>query len=114
MLSGAARLRQTVPVVAPPRHWRLSLHSVPCSSRSARVTLDLDFARFVTLKNMSAFKRKRGQTHVDKKAKKVKIVADGSEAPAKAEKEKTNEITIPAPVSLVSARACYYSLKPVC
>uniref|UniRef100_A0A3Q3VL32 Ribosome biogenesis protein BRX1 homolog n=1 Tax=Mola mola TaxID=94237 RepID=A0A3Q3VL32_MOLML len=49
---------------------------------------------------MSAFKRKRGQTHVDKKAKKVKIVADGSEALAKAEKEKTNEITIPAPVSL--------------
>ena len=52
---------------------------------------------------MSAFKRKRGQTQANKKAKKVKIGADGREAPTKAEKEKTNEITIPAPVSLVSS-----------
>lgn len=57
---------------------------------------------------MSAFKRKRGgQTHVNKKAKKVKIVADEGEAPGEVEQEKKNEITIPAPISLVSASACY-------
>uniref|UniRef100_A0A8C4HBB1 Ribosome biogenesis protein BRX1 homolog n=1 Tax=Dicentrarchus labrax TaxID=13489 RepID=A0A8C4HBB1_DICLA len=49
---------------------------------------------------MSAFKRKRGgQAHVGKKAKKVKFVADGGEAAVEAEQEKRNEVTIPAPVS---------------
>jgi len=56
---------------------------------------------------MSAFKRKRGKQAANKKAKKVKYAAEGGEAPTEAEQEKTNEITIPPPVSLVSARACY-------
>uniref|UniRef100_A0A7N6BD69 Ribosome biogenesis protein BRX1 homolog n=2 Tax=Anabas testudineus TaxID=64144 RepID=A0A7N6BD69_ANATE len=51
--------------------------------------------------NMSPPKRKRGgQGPADKKAKKVKIVADGGEAPSKSEQEKKNEFTIPAPVSM--------------
>uniref|UniRef100_A0A7N6BP41 Ribosome biogenesis protein BRX1 homolog n=1 Tax=Anabas testudineus TaxID=64144 RepID=A0A7N6BP41_ANATE len=50
---------------------------------------------------MSPPKRKRGgQGPADKKAKKVKIVADGGEAPSKSEQEKKNEFTIPAPVSM--------------
>ncbi|GAA6230053.1 ribosome biogenesis protein BRX1 homolog [Lates japonicus] len=49
---------------------------------------------------MSTSKRKRGgQGPVDKKAKKVKFVADGGEAPSETEQEKNNEITVPAPVS---------------
>lgn len=57
---------------------------------------------------MSAFKRKRGgQTHVDKKTKKRKFVANEREAPDEVEQEKKDEVTIPAPVSLVSACACY-------
>ncbi|XP_034564928.1 ribosome biogenesis protein BRX1 homolog [Notolabrus celidotus] len=50
---------------------------------------------------MSAFKRKRGgQGPGNKKAKKVKFVSGGAEAANEAEVEKTNEVTIPAPVSL--------------
>lgn len=61
---------------------------------------------------MSAFKRKRGaQAHVGKKAKKVKIVADGGEERDETEQERKNEVTIPPPVSLVSARACSQPLK---
>ncbi|XP_037341318.1 ribosome biogenesis protein BRX1 homolog [Pungitius pungitius] len=49
---------------------------------------------------MSAFKRKRGrQALAGKKAKKAKIVADGSEAALEAEQQKSNEATIPPPVS---------------
>ncbi|XP_058474245.1 ribosome biogenesis protein BRX1 homolog [Solea solea] len=49
---------------------------------------------------MAAFKRKRGgQTLVGKKAKKVKIVADGADASIETEQENNNEITVPAPVS---------------
>uniref|UniRef100_A0A8C2XHI4 Ribosome biogenesis protein BRX1 homolog n=1 Tax=Cyclopterus lumpus TaxID=8103 RepID=A0A8C2XHI4_CYCLU len=48
---------------------------------------------------MSAFKRKRGRQDANKKAKKVKYVAAGGEAPVEAEQEKNNEITIPPPVS---------------
>lgn len=60
------------------------------------------------LRNMSAFKRKRGgQTQADKRAKKVKNVAGEGEASGEVEQEKNNEITIPAPVSSVSANACY-------
>lgn len=52
--------------------------------------------------NMSAFKRKRGgQAPANKNAKKAKFVAGGGEA----KQEKKNEVTIPAPVSLVSYRA---------
>lgn len=54
---------------------------------------------------MSAFKRKRGQTHVDKTAKKGKFVAAGGEPTDGADNDK-NEVTIPPPVSMVSAR--YY------
>lgn len=57
---------------------------------------------------MSPPKRKRGgQGPADKKAKKVKIVADGGEAPSKSEQEKKNEFTIPAPVSMVSSEICF-------
>lgn len=57
---------------------------------------------------MSAFRRKRGgQTHVDKKTKKRKIVANERESPDEVEQEKKDEVTIPAPVSLVSPCACY-------
>ncbi|XP_076614584.1 ribosome biogenesis protein BRX1 homolog [Chaetodon auriga] len=49
---------------------------------------------------MSAFKRKRGRVHADKNAKKVKVVADGGEAPVEAEQEMKNEVTIPPPVSM--------------
>ncbi|KAM6975663.1 ribosome biogenesis protein BRX1 homolog [Tautogolabrus adspersus] len=50
---------------------------------------------------MSAFKRKRGgKGPNDKKAKKVKFVAGGEEEREQAEQEKTNEVIIPAPVSL--------------
>ncbi|KAM7392730.1 hypothetical protein PAMA_007716 [Pampus argenteus] len=49
---------------------------------------------------MSTHKRKRGgQGPIGKKAKKVKIVADGGEPPSETEQEKKNEITVPAPVS---------------
>ncbi|KAM3599772.1 uncharacterized protein V6R79_011277 [Siganus canaliculatus] len=50
---------------------------------------------------MSALKRKRGGAiRGGKKAKKVKFVTDGGEAPVEAEQEKKNEVTIPPPVSL--------------
>ncbi|XP_059213812.1 ribosome biogenesis protein BRX1 homolog [Centropristis striata] len=49
---------------------------------------------------MSAYKRKRGgQAAFDKKAKKVKFVADEGETAVQSEQEKKNEITIPPPVS---------------
>ncbi|KAM7368886.1 hypothetical protein PAMP_013190 [Pampus punctatissimus] len=49
---------------------------------------------------MSTHKRKRGgQGPIEKKAKKVKFVADGGEPPGETEQEKKNEITVPAPVS---------------
>lgn len=54
--------------------------------------------------NMSAFKRKRGgQAPLSKKAKKAKFVADGGESPDEIKQEKTDEITVPAPVSMVSS-----------
>uniref|UniRef100_A0A672YYF1 Ribosome biogenesis protein BRX1 homolog n=1 Tax=Sphaeramia orbicularis TaxID=375764 RepID=A0A672YYF1_9TELE len=50
---------------------------------------------------MSTFKRKRGGPGPgDKKSKKVKFVADVSEPPAETNQEKTNEVTIPPPVSM--------------
>uniref|UniRef100_A0A671X8X3 Ribosome biogenesis protein BRX1 homolog n=1 Tax=Sparus aurata TaxID=8175 RepID=A0A671X8X3_SPAAU len=50
---------------------------------------------------MSAFKRKRGgQAPLSKKAKKAKFVADGGESPDEIKQEKTDEITVPAPVSM--------------
>ena len=83
------------------------------SAPSARVLFELDstrvHARFVSEYNMSAFKRKRGrQALANKKAKKVKYAAEKAEAPVEADQERTNEVTIPPPVSSVSARACYY------
>lgn len=63
---------------------------------------------------MSALKRKRGgQGPANKKAKKVKFVADKDEAPSENEQGKKNEVTVPAPVSMVSAEACCYPLKLV-
>lgn len=57
---------------------------------------------------MSAFKRKRGaKGPVGKKAKKAKFVADGGEAPSENKQEEKKEITVPAPVSAVSAQTCY-------
>lgn len=57
---------------------------------------------------MSAFKRKRGgQSQADKKAKKVKNVADEGEASDEVGQEKNKEITVPAPVSLASANVCF-------
>lgn len=53
---------------------------------------------------MSPLKRKRGrQTRVDKKAKKLKFVANDGDVLDEVEKENKNEVTIPAPVSMVSA-----------
>ncbi|CAF97141.1 unnamed protein product, partial [Tetraodon nigroviridis] len=50
---------------------------------------------------MSAFKRKRGgQNHVDKKAKKGKFVPDNDDTLNGDEQEKTTEVTIPPPVSM--------------
>lgn len=61
---------------------------------------------------MSAFKRKRGgQAPLDKKAKKAKFVADGGETPDEIQQEKADEITVPAPVSMVSRLACCQPLK---
>lgn len=52
---------------------------------------------------MSALKRKRGAaTHVDKKGKKVKFVADDGGEADEVEQETNNEVTVPAPVSMVS------------
>lgn len=52
---------------------------------------------------MSALKRKRGAaTHVDKKGKKVKFVADDGGEPDEVGQETNNEVTVPAPVSMVS------------
>lgn len=57
--------------------------------------------------NMSAFKRKRAEERLEKKAKKVKIVEGGDETPDEVE-EATNEFTIPPPVSKVrSAKSLF-------
>lgn len=53
--------------------------------------------------NMSAFKRKRGgQNQVNKKGKKIKIVADDGNEPVEVEPERQNEFVLPPPVSRVS------------
>lgn len=53
--------------------------------------------------NMSAFKRKRGGANqVNKKGKKIKIVAEDGREPAEVEAEKQNEFVLPPPVSMVS------------
>lgn len=53
---------------------------------------------------MSAFKRKRGgQNHVDKKAKKGKFVPNKDDELHGDEQEEQNEITVPPPVSMVNA-----------
>lgn len=63
---------------------------------------------------MSAFKRKRGgQNHVDKKAKKGKFVPDNDDTLNGDEQEKTTEVTIPPPVSMVNAVACNHLLTDV-
>lgn len=55
------------------------------------------------LENMSAFKRKRGgQNHVDKKAKKGKFVPNKDDVLNGDEQEKNTEVTIPPPVSMVN------------
>lgn len=52
---------------------------------------------------MSAFKRKRGgQNHVDKKAKKAKCVPNDGDLLDGDKQEKKNEVTIPPPVSMVN------------
>lgn len=53
---------------------------------------------------MSAFKRKRGQNQVDKKAKKVKFVPNDGDVLEGDEQQKKNEVTIPPPVSMVNVR----------
>lgn len=59
------------------------------------------------LENMSAFKRKRGGPGPgDKKAKKVKFVADDGKTANEVEPEQKDEVTVPAPVSMVSLWAC--------
>lgn len=61
---------------------------------------------------MAAFKRKRGaQASAEKKSKKVKFVADEGEAPAENNQEQKNVVTIPAPVSMVSAPSCFQRWK---
>lgn len=53
--------------------------------------------------NMSAFKRKRGgPNQANKKGKKIKIIAEGSNEPVEVEPQKENEVTLPPPVSMVS------------
>ncbi|XP_072227752.1 ribosome biogenesis protein BRX1 homolog [Leuresthes tenuis] len=50
---------------------------------------------------MAAFKRKRGgEGPVDKKAKKVKFVADGGDSVVDVKNETIHEVTVPVPVSL--------------
>lgn len=52
---------------------------------------------------MSAFKRKRGgQNHVDKKAKKGKFVPNKDDGVNGDEQEKKTEVVIPPPVSMVN------------
>lgn len=52
---------------------------------------------------MSAFKRKRGgQSHADKKAKKGKFVSNNDHVLNGDEQEKKTEVTIPPPVSMVN------------
>lgn len=59
---------------------------------------------------MAASKRKRGgEGSFQLKAKKGKIVVDDSKTQENAEQEKKNEVIVPAPVSMVSAGACYLS-----
>lgn len=63
------------------------------------------FAReiYFAHENMSAFKRKRGgPNQVNKKGKKIKIVADDGNEPVEVEPEKQNEFVLPPPVSMVS------------
>lgn len=61
---------------------------------------------------MSAFKRKRGgQARVDKTAKKTRFVKDEGEEPDEVEQGTKNEITVPAPVSLVSVGSCFRATK---
>lgn len=61
---------------------------------------------------MSAFKRKRGgQARVNKTAKKIKFVKDEGEEPDEVEQETKNEVTVPAPVSLVSVGTCFKATK---
>lgn len=63
---------------------------------------------------MSAFKRKRGgQARVDKTAKKIKFVKDEGEEPDEVVQETKNEVTVPAPVSLVSVGTFLKLLKLV-
>lgn len=72
-----------------------------CRSRRAELVASRDLCYF---KNMSPLKRKRGRhTLVDKKAKKLKFVANEGDVLDEVEQEKKNEVTIPAPVSMVSA-----------
>lgn len=52
---------------------------------------------------MSALKRKRGGKGPNgKKSKKVKLAENGSQPPSEREQEQSKEITVPAPVSMVS------------
>lgn len=70
-------------------------------SRRVELVTSRDLCYF---ENMSPLKRKRGRhTLVDKKAKKLKFVANEGDVVDEVEQEQKNVVTIPAPVSMVSA-----------
>lgn len=90
-------------VFASPMSWTSQLVAVLLRYVVCQPPFTKSSRRRRSCTSMAASKRKRGGDGTsDKKGKKGKFVADKGETPPETEQETKNEVTVPAPVSMVS------------